>query len=272
MKLPLVIAVVIAFGWAPGAALAQSSAPAMPGMTGPAMEHPPTAPPFYRERTFLVLVGAGLAGTGVLAYRLRRARQRRPTGAAGFVNEAVLVVDLVESTHLATHYGDAVAMRARNSLKDRTLAAAEGRGLAFAENTGDGLLMTFASVRGAVETAIALLEDLRDRAPDLAPGPPLAVRAGISYGEILLDERGARHSAAMNKACRLEALSREGFTQVAGAGEPDEIPERNRILLDEAAASELRGAGIPHRFAGFSSLKGFPGLHRVYEVRWETGA
>jgi hypothetical protein len=38
--------------------------------------------------------------------------------------EAVLVVDLVESTRLATHYGDGLAMQARNALRDRVLALA----------------------------------------------------------------------------------------------------------------------------------------------------
>jgi class 3 adenylate cyclase len=119
---------------------------------------------------------------------------------ASFVSEAVLVVDLVESTRLATHYGDGLAMRARKALRDRVLAIAEGHGLAFAESTGDGCLLTFPSVGAAVGTAVALLRELRDRPPDVSPGPSLAVRAGISYGEILLDARGARQGVAINKA------------------------------------------------------------------------
>lgn len=118
-------------------------APAGGGMTGDQMEHRVPALPFYRERTFLVLVGVGAAAGGFLIYRLTRSRWRRRGGPAAFVTEAVLVVDLVDSTRLATHYGDGLAMRARTVLKDRALALAEQHGLAFVENTGDGYLMTF---------------------------------------------------------------------------------------------------------------------------------
>ncbi len=241
-----------------------------PGMAGTPMEHPAGPLPFYREKTFSILVGVATSAAGVAAYRVIRSRRRRQPAPTSFVTEAVLVVDLVDSTRLATHYGDGLAMQARNTLKERTLAAAEGHGLDFAESTGDGHLMTFPSVARAVETATALLKDLTDRPPDLAPGPPLQVRAGISYGEILLDAQGGRHGAAINKAFRLQGLSRESFAQVEGAGDPGDIPDRNRVFLDEEAAQELRAANIPLRFLGFASLKGFSGLHRVYELSWET--
>ena len=242
-----------------------------PDMAGPPMAPPASAPRFYQEPTFLVVIGLGLAGGGFGVYWLERARRRRRALPTGFVSQAVFVVDLVESTNLATHYGDGLAMRARNAFKDRTLAVAEKHGLDFAENTGGGCLMTFPTVAGAVETAMALLRDLRDRPPDLSPGPPLAVRIGISYGEILLDARGGRHGAAMNKAFRLEGLSRASFAQLEGESEPTEIPDHDRIFLDEEAAKELNDLEVPHRFVGFCSLEGFSGLHRVYEVPWQTG-
>jgi class 3 adenylate cyclase len=142
------------------------------------MEHPASSPTFYQERTFLVMVGLGLAGGGFGVYWLGRARRRRRAVPAGFVSQAVFVVDLVESTHLATHYGDGLAMTARNALKDRTLALAQKHGVDFTENTGDGYLMTFPAVTGAVGTGVALLRDLRDRPPDLSPGPPSRCGSG----------------------------------------------------------------------------------------------
>lgn len=270
-------------GFPPGVVLAQADrgtrpgqhpatlaqAPPMQGMSQP-MEHPASAPPFYRERTFLVVTGVAIPAAGFVAYRLVRTWGRRRPGPAAFLSEAVLVVDLVESTRLATHYGDGLAMRARSALRDRALAIARGRGLAFAESTGDGCLLSFPSVQAAVDTAVALLRELRDRPPDLSPGPPLAVRAGISYGEILLDGRGARHGAAMNKAFRLEGLAREAFARVGEEDGPTDVPDRNRIFLDEEAVQELGSAETPRRFVGFASLKGFSGLHRIYEVEWDA--
>ena len=40
----------------------------------------------------------------------------------------------------------------------------------------------------------------------------------------------------------------------------------NGLPFDEEAARELRAAEVPQRFVGFARLKGFSGLHRVYEV------
>ena len=75
--------------------------------------------PFYREGTFHALVGAVLIGGGFIAYRVLRSRLRWRAGPAGFVSEAVLAVDLTDSTRLATHYGEAVALRARNALEEQ---------------------------------------------------------------------------------------------------------------------------------------------------------
>ncbi len=225
--------------------------------------------PFYQEHTFLVLSTLVVAGAGFFAFWLLRARWRQRSEPMNFVSEAVLVVDLVNSTYMATHYGEGFAMRARNTLKDRTMEVAEAHGLIFSENTGDGYFMTFPSVLGAVRTAVELLKGLRDRPPDMSPGPPLKVRAGISYGEILIDDRGARHGTTINKAFRLEGLSPESFVQKEGDGE---VRDRNRILLAEEAEQELRLPDITLRSVGFCTLKGFSGLHRVFEMQWDGQA
>lgn len=253
-----------------GAQMGPGNGEMMPrrGAPGAPMDHAAAPTPFYRERTFLVLLGVGIAGASLVIYRLTKRGWKKGRGAVDFVSEAVLVVDLVDSTHLATHYGDVVAMNARNAIKERTLAAAEPHGLTFAEDTGDGYFMTFPSVAGAVQTAVTLLRDLRDRPPDLSSGPPLAARVGISYGQILLDTRASRHGAAINKAFRIEGLSRDSFAQLEGETEVDKIPDRDRIFLDEEAAQEARPTHIPLRPLGFCRLKGFSGLHRVFEVLW----
>ena len=100
----------------------------------------------------------------------------------------------------------------------------------------------------------------------LASELPLDVRVGISYGEILVDPRGGRHGTAINKAFRLEALSAESFTKVEGEEGPKKIADRNRIFLDEEAVRELNSSAVPLRSVGFCALKGFSGLHRVFEV------
>ena len=228
-------------------------------------DFPPHHEPFYQEHTFLILATVVVVGAGFAAFWLVLKRRGQRRGPMNFVSEAVLVVDLVNSTYLATHYGEGLAMRARNTLKDRIMKVAEAHGLIFAENTGDGYFMTFPSALGAARTAVELLKGLKDRPPDMSPGPPLELRAGISYGEILLDDRGARHGSTINKAFRLEALSHESFVQKEGRGE---VRDRDRILLSEEAEQELRLPEMTLRSVGFCTLKGFSGLHRVFEMQW----
>ena len=214
-----------------------------------------------------ILVGVVAALVGVLAHRawFRRRWRRAP---AAVVIEAVLTVDIVNSTWLATHHGEDLAMRARNLLERRALDAAQANGVTFVENTGDGGMMTFATVDAAVNAARMLLCGLRDRPADLAPGPPLEVRAAITYGQLLIDSRGSRHGATINEAFRLMGVTGDAFVKIEGEERMAEIPDRNRIFLDEDAVNELGPDTAALRRVGVCRLKGFGGFHRVDELLW----
>ena len=144
--------------------LPQTGTPRVQGGSGTPAEHPAVSGidvKEWKEWTVLLLVGVVMTAAGSLVLWIAKARTSRPLGPARVVTEAVLVVDLVDSTRLATHYGDVLAMRARTVLTERTLVATEGHRLAFAESTGDGSFMTFPSALDAVQTATELLKDLR---------------------------------------------------------------------------------------------------------------
>lgn len=231
-------------------------------------ENTPTTSRFLLDEASHILVGVVAAAAGILAYRAwsRRRWRRAP---AGVVVEAVLAVDLVNSTWLATHHGEELAMRARNLLERRARDAANSRGVTFVETTGDGCMMTFPSVLAAAQAATALLRGLRDRPPNMAPAPPLEVRSAMTYGQILLDSRGSRHGAAINEAFRLMSVPSDAFVTVEGEERLSDIPDRDRVFLDEDAANELGSAHVPIRQVGVCRLKGFSGFHRVYELRWK---
>jgi len=127
-------------------------------------------------------------------------------------------------------------------------------------------MMTFPSVSAAAGAARKLVRGLQDRPPDLAPGPPLEVRSAIAYGEILIDARGKRHGAAINKAFRLMSVPREAFVAVEGEEQLAPLPDRNRVFLDEEARIELGSADAALQQVGVCSLKGFSGFHRVYKL------
>jgi class 3 adenylate cyclase len=220
--------------------------------------------PFYREGTFHALLGAVLIAGAFLAYRGVRNRPRRRAGPAAFVSEAVLAVDLVDSTRLATHYGEATALHARNALTDRMRRLTE-TARTFLETTGDGCLATFPAVPPALDAGMALLRELPGPPDRLPSGPPLEVRVGLTYGELLLDARGVRHGSAINKAYRLLGVKPADLVALKADADGTVLPERTRILLDEDAAQEApRSAGL--RFVGYARLRGFTGLHGLHEV------
>lgn len=64
------------------------------------------------------------------------------------------------------------------------------------------------------------------------------------------------------------SMPSDAFVIVQGEERLTEIPDRNRVFLDEDAANELRSSDTAFRQVGVCRLKGFSGLHRVYELRW----
>lgn len=226
------------------------------------------ATPFYTEWTFHVLTGVLAAGAGILGHRawIRRRWAQPP---AGVVHEAVLAIDLVDSTRLATHYGDRLAMRARNFLQEVLQHAGHAHGVIFFEDTGDGCMMTFPSVEAAAAAALEAHRGLLRRPAQLAEDAPLEARAAIAWGVILLDANHHRHGATINRAFRLMTVAPAAFVRVEGEAQLSPIPDRGRLFLDEASMGELPRGDARLRQVGVCRLKGFDGFHRVFELREE---
>jgi class 3 adenylate cyclase len=252
------------------------------GMTGMGNEEmgrmmreviPPKEIPFYRETTFHVVMTAVLVL--LILWLIKRWGDRRwsTSKAPGpFVNEAVLVVDLCESTKLAVTRGDAFAMGITNKMKECVRDVSESLGAGFFENTGDGYLITFPTGVSAVSAAIKILKNADAYNRETPEKEKIELRVGINYGEMVLDEKGQRHGVAINKAFRIEGLSRD--QQRLGDGlKPEGFPEKNRIFVSEEIIEEIKAVGeIQVRELGVFDLRGFTGLHRVYSVPWRDVA
>jgi class 3 adenylate cyclase len=258
-----------------------------PGMVGEGMRTPPEdmrkmmreviSPkevPFYQEKTFLVTVT--VAFILIIAWMIKRwgIRPWRALRRQGpFVNEAILVVDLCESTKVAVTQGDAFAMRIKNKMKECVREVSESFGAKFFESTGDGYLITFPRGIEAVRAAIKILQNADDYNRDTPEKEKIELRVGINYGEMILDEQGGRHGAAINKAFRIEGLKKEQQERLGGGLKPEEFPEKNRILVSEEVKEEMsRAEGIQVQLAGVFNLKGFTALHRIYCIPWKDVA
>jgi predicted ATPase/class 3 adenylate cyclase len=167
--------------------------------------------------------------------------------AAGLLT--VLFTDIVGSTELAVRRGDesAGAIRGQHDqLVRRQLSLHGGREV---QTTGDGFLVTFGSVRKAIDCACAIQLAQREhnqRHPDQA----LSLRLGLNAGEVSPRDDGL-FGSAVNLAARVMAK--------AGPGQ---------ILVTEVV-KQLAGtiAGVEFHDRGRSRLRGFPEPWRLYELR-----
>lgn len=230
--------------------------------------------PFYQETAFLVLVAVGFA---VLVAWLIRRRDFRLGGLLQsrekFVNEAILVVDLCGSTKLAVTQGDVFAMRIKNNMKACVRELSNKLGANYFESTGDGYLITFADAADAITAAIRVLQQAADHNKTASEKERIELRIGINFGELILDKDGGRHGASINKAFRIEGLTKEQRRNVGDAQEHPGFVQKNRIFVSEEISEEVKGnREIRIRPIGIFELKGFTGLHRVYCIPWNEFA
>jgi predicted ATPase/class 3 adenylate cyclase len=160
----------------------------------------------------------------------------------------VLFTDIVGSTELAVRRGDESAgaiRRQHDQLVRRQLSLHSGREV---QTTGDGFLVTFNSVRKAIECACAIQLAQREhnqRYPDQA----LSLRLGLNAGEVSARDDGL-FGSAVNLAARVVAKAAPG-----------------QILVSEVV-KQLAGtiAGVEFHDRGRFRLRGFPERWRLYEL------
>ncbi len=131
-------------------------------------------------------------------------------------------------------------------------------------------MITFPSGTSAVRAAVKMLQNADGYNREAPEKERIELRVGIGYGEMVLDEQGGRHGAAINKAFRIEGLKREDQERLGDGLSPEDFPEKNRIFLSEELKAEIDGVQeIQTQLVGVFNLKGFTGLHRIYHIPWE---
>ena len=119
---------------------------------------------------------------------------------------AILAADMVGFSRLMANdeTGTIARQKAhRSELIDPKIAQYGGR---IVKTTGDGLLVEFGSVIGAVECAIDVQRSMVDRETDVADERRISYRIGINLGDIVIDGEDILGDG-VNVAARLESLS-----------------------------------------------------------------
>lgn len=192
-----------------------------------------------------------------------------PAGGLHSATEAIAVVDLCDSTTLASKFGDRFLLEAKKLLSDTAEPLFKQHQVRWLKSTGDGYLSIFPNSREAALAAVTLLRTLREE-KQLAESHPIHIRIGIHFGETQVDGNSERHGQAVHKAFRIEGVKPADLIQVEGSAPRAEVPLRNRIFISEEVYDDIYQDDIPRcRFIGVTELKGFSGLHRLYELKWQ---
>ena len=128
---------------------------------------------------------------------------------------AILAADMVGFSRLmeadeAGTLGQLKALRAE--IIDPRIGEHHGR---IVKTTGDGLLVEFASVAGAVQSAVEIQEALAERNASVAEERRILFRIGINLGEIII-EGDDIYGNGVNVAARLEGLAEPGGICISG--------------------------------------------------------
>jgi class 3 adenylate cyclase len=160
----------------------------------------------------------------------------------------ILFTDMEGSTSLTQRLGDARAMEVLRT-HDRIVREALGRhGGSEVKHTGDGLMGSFPSVIGAIESAV----QIQRRLAEAGDRDQLRVRIGMSAGEPVT-ERNDLFGAVVQLAARLCSRAEPGS-----------------VLVSSAVHDLALGKGFVFRKHRRLSLKGFDEPIQSFEVIWQS--
>lgn len=187
--------------------------------------------------------------------------------AGASVTEAILVLDLCNSTDIANRYGDNFALALMHNLSEIVTPIARQEECRFTKGTGDGFLMTFPRAENAVRFARQTLDRLADYNAKADEMGRINLRFAVNLGEAKVDESGDRLGVAVSMTFRVEGVKPDGLMPLEGGMAKAEMPLINRIFITENVAKEIKTAsGITMKLIGLFELKGITGLHRLYAV------
>lgn len=130
---------------------------------------------------------------------------------------AIVVADIVGFSRMVAEDETGTIERMRQLRDTVTEPAIEKAGGRIVKRTGDGTLVEFSSVIGAVEGAIDVQRKLAEIARNDPEGRRFVLRIGVHLGEVLVESHGDIHGDGVNVAARLEALCAPGEILVSGA-------------------------------------------------------
>lgn len=184
--------------------------------------------------------------------------------------ETIVVVDICASTHRTSKYGFALMRRLKAELCSIIEQFGQQHDMACRKSIGDGYLLAFPCSDKAVRTAIDVLRHLRQRNQAVDPSEKICVRFAIHFGEVAVLPAD-REGPEVTFTFRMEAVEGRDIILVRGGIRREEFPTENYIVVSEAVYEDLRGLEhVPVRLIGHFDPRGIWGIHRIYQVLWDS--
>jgi adenylate cyclase len=139
--------------------------------------------------------------------------------------------------------GTVSALDAAREIFARRIQSQQGRVIDMA---GDSVLAVFETAAGAVATALAVQQELNERAADQAEACRMRFRIGVHLGDVIEKTDGTVYGDGVNTAARLEALAEPGGVCVS---ETVECALRHRVAasFDDMGEQMLKNMPKPVR-------------------------
>jgi class 3 adenylate cyclase len=194
------------------------------------------------------------------------------------VTEAILVVDLIESTATNNLFGwYAVGRSLLRDLRGLITTIGGPHGMRCVKSTGDGYLVTFYESHSAemaavhaVEACFELLTAVEVRNRQVSDERALHIRLALHIGEVDVVEND-REGPHVSFTFRIESLSTGSLASAVNPITPDEFPLRNYLLCSEEVAGILlrRQVAVTAKLLGLFKLKGFSGWREIFQLTKE---
>ncbi len=169
-----------------------------------------------------------------------------PVAQSGLVT--ILFTDIVGSTTQTQRLGDAAAQDVLRTHNKIIRDALKEHGGSEIKHTGDGIMASFGSARGALECAVAIQRGLAKS------DAPIPVRIGLNAGEPVAEDADL-FGSSVQLASRVCAKAEAG-----------------QILVSNVVRELAMGKGFLFSDIGGVVLKGFEDPVRLYEVAWRNAS
>ena len=164
---------------------------------------------------------------------------------------AIMATDVVGYSRLirADEEGTLAALKAlRTELIDPKIAEHHGR---IVKLMGDGMLVEFASVVDAVQTAVETQLAVTDHNADVLADKRIELRIGINLGDVVIDGDDIQGDG-VNVAARLEGMAEPGGICISGVVY-ESVRDRMDFPFEDLGEQEIKNIDRPVRVWSWSA-------------------